>query len=547
MRNQSTYKTVGLFLLLVVALLVGAVVTYQATNRIAESEQSVTHTHAVIEAVDSLVLTLQNSQNSASDFAATGKNEYLAAYRSAQAQIREKMSAVRKLTADSPDQQALIAGIDPKVERWQESLGNAVEHRVQGSSSQPAAEQLDDVVRDIGVMKVREQELLRQRLEVAAISLRTTRIGLVVGTAVNCLLLLLGGMMVLRDQEQRLQMKQSRLRLSAIVDSSDDAILSKRLDGTITSWNQGAERLYGYMAEEMIGRPIYEIVPPEKREELRTILDRLSRGERVEHLETIRLRRDGSAIEVELMVSPVKDEKGNVIEASAIARDITHRKQMERSLHQLSVGILKAQDEERRRIAREIHDTTVQKLALLSMNLAQLRNPANAAKATSMVENSQELASQCVQELRTLSYLLHPPMLDELGLGSALKIYVEGFSQRSGVQVATEIDPDLPRLPQPVEMALFRVAQEGLSNVLRHSGSKTANIQLANQHGVVLKISDQGSGMAQTWNPETAIGVGVGIAGMNERIKQLGGMLTIDSGPQGTTVTARVPQAAAHA
>jgi two-component system NarL family sensor kinase len=189
----------------------------------------------------------------------------------------------------------------------------------------------------------------------------------------------------------------------------------------------------------------------------------------------------------------------------------------------------------------------VQKLALLSMNLAQLNGSGNPKKSEAMVENSQELASQCVQELRTLSYVLHPPMLDELGLASALKIYVEGIAQRSGIAITTEVDAEVPRLGHDLEMALFRIAQESLSNVLRHSGSKTARIQLSNRNGVLMKISDEGSGMSKLRDSEEPVGVGVGIAGMNERIRQLGGRLTIDSGPQGTTVTAHVPQGTAHA
>jgi signal transduction histidine kinase len=212
----------------------------------------------------------------------------------------------------------------------------------------------------------------------------------------------------------------------------------------------------------------------------------------------------------------------------------------------LSIGILRAQDEERRRIAREIHDTTVQKLALLSMNLAQLKGGANPAKGPAIVESSQQLTVECVQELRTLSYLLHPPMLDELGLASALKIYVEGIAHRSGIAITTEVEPGLPRLDTDAEMALFRVAQESLSNVLRHSGSKTARIRLANHNGIELKIIDEGCGMAGS--QATPSPMGVGIAGMNERILQLGGVLMIDSGTKGTTVTARVPlQRAAHA
>ena len=341
------------------------------------------------------------------------------------------------------------------------------------------------------------------------------------------------------DQRTAQQIGDYRGRLASIVDSSEDAIISKTLDGTITSWNSGAQRLYGYTAEEMIGRSIHEIVPEENREELRTILGRLAKGERVEHLETIRVRRDGSHLEVELTVSPLKDENGRVVGASAIGRDITRRKELERSLHQFSARILRAQDEERRRIAREIHDTTVQKLALLSMNLAQLKPHANSGET--LVENSQELAKECVQELRTLSYVLHPPMLDELGLGSALKIYVEGIAQRSGVVIDTEVDASVPRLQPEAEMALFRVAQESLSNVLRHSGSKSARITLTNNHGLEMTITDEGKGFTKHVQAEAPARVGVGIAGMNERINQLGGVLTIDSTPSGTTVRARVP------
>ena len=344
------------------------------------------------------------------------------------------------------------------------------------------------------------------------------------------------------DQRTAQELGEYRGRLAAIVDSSEDAILSKKLDGTITSWNAGAERLYGWMAEEIIGRSLYEIVPEDRREELRSILDRLASGLRIEHLETMRIRRDGTLVEVELTVSPLKNEYGKVVEASAIARDITQRKQLERSLHQLSIRILQAQDEERRRIARELHDSTVQKLALLSMNLAQLPKAKDAERAQATLQNSQALTAECVQELRTLSYVLHPPMLDELGLASALKIYVEGVAQRSGIAIDAEIDSDWQRLSPEIEMALFRVSQEGLGNVLRHSGSKTAKISLLNRGGIVMKISDQGKGMAvSAGHFDGEVTVGVGIPGMNERIRQLGGTLSIDSSPSGTTITVRIP------
>jgi PAS domain S-box-containing protein len=552
MRTRGSYKTLALLALLLAVLLLGTFVSYRATSRIAASQHMVTHTYQVMEAVDLLSLTLQRSQTAANDYVSTGKDEYLAAYRTSSVRIAPYFETLRKLTADNPEQQSTLAETEPRALEFKSALDRLVEERQRGAVSPITADQQHAIVHDLRSLRTRESILLEQRTEETERSLTTTRLGLLVGAGLNCVLLLLGMVVMARDQEQRSQIRQSKLRLAAIVDSSDDAIIGKTLDGTITSWNRGAERLYGYRSAEMIGKSMFEIVPPERTEELRSILERLSRGGKTEHLETVRLRRDGAPVEVEITVSPVADEEGRVMGASAIGRDITERKRMERSLHQFSIRILRAQDEERRRIAREIHDTTVQKLALLSMNLAQLKGGTNAAKVPAIVESSQQLTVECVQELRTLSYLLHPPMLDELGLASALKIYVEGIAQRSGIAISTEIEPGLPRLDTDAEMALFRVAQESLSNVLRHSGSKTARIRLANHNGIEMKgleinglemkIIDEGHGIAaKSAEPERQSGMGVGILGMNERINQLGGTLMIDSGPGGTTVTARVP------
>jgi len=539
----SNYKTAGLFLLLIAVLVCGTWISYRATMRIAESERQVAHTYEVIGAIDSLISVLQRSQNTASDFIATGKADYRTIYQSASARIGPGTDAIRVLTSDNPQQQEAIAAIAAKATQFKAKMDKAVEARALGATEAITGDEQRDIVRDLRAMKTRETSLLTSRSAGAALSLMTTRLGLLIGALVNCVLLGLGAYVVMRDQRQRSMIRESRLRLASIVDSSDDAIISKTLDGTITSWNHGAERQYGYTAGEMVGKSIYGIVPADRHDELRIILEKLGRGERIEHLETRRLRRDGAQIEVELMVSPVTNERGVVTGASAIGRDITERKRLERSLHQLSIRILKAQDEERRRIAREIHDTTVQKLALLSMNLAQLKNAAaNPEKTLATLENSQGLTSECVQELRTLSYLLHPPMLDELGLASALRIYVEGIAKRSGIAITAEVDPEVPRLDPDAEMALFRVAQESLSNVLRHSGSRTAKIRLAKSDGIEMKIIDEGKGMAaREMETDVPIIVGVGIPGMNERITQLGGVLTIDSGPNGTTVTARVP------
>lgn len=539
MRSQSNFRVTGLFLLLIAVLLAGTLVSYRATLRVGESERWVAHTYDVMSAIDSLTLKLERTQNAADDYLSTGNRSFLDLYRDTVVQIEPAVDSLRMLTADNPDQQRTAKAIERDSQTFQSTLDMVVTSRTNGNVASLTGEQLRSALQNLYAMRLRETELLKGRTEEAALNLRTTRIGLLTGAFIGSLLLAIAGYFVIRDHEQRTQIRESQLRLADIVDSSDDAIIGKRLDGTITSWNAGAYRLYGYTAGEMVGRSIYDIVPLDRHEELRRILERLGRGERIDHLETSRIRRDGAEVEVELTVSPIKDRDGTILGASAIGRDITRRKQLERSLHQLSVRILRAQDEERRRIARDIHDTTVQKLALLSMNLAQLKPHANSG--ANLIENSQKLAKECVQELRTLSYVLHPPMLDELGLGSALRIYVEGIAQRSGVAIDTEVDPAVPRLRHEAEMALFRVAQESLSNVLRHSGSKTARIKLTSNNGVEMTISDEGKGFTKQMQPDLSAPVGVGIAGMNERISQLGGVLTIDSTPSGTTVTAHLP------
>jgi PAS domain S-box-containing protein len=204
---------------------------------------------------------------------------------------------------------------------------------------------------------------------------------------------------------------------------------------------------------------------------------------------------------------------------------------------QLSGRLLEMQDEERRRIARDLHDTTGQNLGALRIGLSMtLAMPGVNSQIRDALEESIALADACVREIRTLSYLLHPPLLDELGLVSALRAYAAGYSDRTGIQLDLDLPPHLPRLPQAVEIALFRIVQEGLTNIHRHSGSRTAHLRLAQQPGrVELDLVDHGRGMT----PGSLNGVG--IAGMRERAHQLGGRLTITSPGRGTTLHVVLP------
>jgi PAS domain S-box-containing protein len=340
----------------------------------------------------------------------------------------------------------------------------------------------------------------------------------------------------------------ARSRLASIVDSSDDAIISKSLDGVITSWNAGAQRIFGFTPEEAVGRSIIMIIPIERRDEEKHILGRLRRGEHIDHFETVRITKNGGRVNVSLAISPVRNSKGEIIGASKVARDITERKKAQEAIQEskLSAQLLRLQDEERRRIARELHDGVGQLLAALSMNASKINEEKSrlSVDTARSVEENAKLIEQVLADIRTVSYLLHPPLLDEMGLDSALKSYVEGFAERSKIAARLELPVNWERLPQDYELCLFRVAQECLTNIHRHSGSLTAQLRLLRtDREIKLEVSDDGRGLNQETQSKFASGValGVGLQGMRERARRLGGNLEIRSNGKGTTVIATIP------
>jgi signal transduction histidine kinase len=216
-------------------------------------------------------------------------------------------------------------------------------------------------------------------------------------------------------------------------------------------------------------------------------------------------------------------------------------------LRNLSAHLISLQDEERRRIARELHDSTAQALSALKMNISRLRKfpTLEVPHSSALLDQSGQLAEQVLSEVRSLSYLLHPPVLEDFGLESALTWYVQGFQERSGIQTEAEIDPDLGRLSSDLELILFRIVQEALSNIHRHSDSPTARIALSRTNSeVALQVSDQGCGLRKDVldpKPGSVPQVGVGIAGMRERVRQVGGILEIASTHEGTTIRVVLP------
>ncbi|MGH9517635.1 MAG: ATP-binding protein, partial [Terriglobales bacterium] len=232
---------------------------------------------------------------------------------------------------------------------------------------------------------------------------------------------------------------------------------------------------------------------------------------------------------------------------NSLEQEVMERKRAEEQLRQLSVRLMTLQDEERRHIARDLHDTTGQTLAALKMTTALIQRTASGPEMLRLVDDLNALTDEAVQEIRTTSYLLHPPLLDEAGIASAVQWFVEGFSRRSGIQVRCEIAGNLGRPPRNHELVLFRVLQEGLTNVHRHSGASTTTVRLhVSADHVILEIADNGIGISKeriSRFHEAGRGTGVGLLGMRERVNELGGHLEIQSNPSGTTVSVALPAA----
>ncbi|HEY2980850.1 MAG TPA: PAS domain S-box protein [Anaerolineales bacterium] len=347
--------------------------------------------------------------------------------------------------------------------------------------------------------------------------------------------------------EEQLQKSEERFR--RIVETSFEGICVVDANARITFTNWRMAAMLGYVIEELAGQTVFDFVDEHSREEARKRFKRRSQGIS-EQFDLCFRRKDGSELWVIINATPIFDAAGVFQGALGMMTDITERKQAESSLQQLTARLLQLQDEERRRIARELHDTTAQNLAALAMSLSCLKTavPAFEPRAEKALADSLAMAEKCSQEIRTISYLLHPPLLDEVGLLVALRDYVKGFSRRSNIGVDLVLPPQLVRLPREVETALFRIVQESLGNIHRHSGSSTAVIQLqATPSEVQLEIRDAGHGMladernAAMTGPASFSALGVGITGMRERMQQLRGRLEIRSTSEGTLIKAILP------
>ena len=347
----------------------------------------------------------------------------------------------------------------------------------------------------------------------------------------------------IRDISERRRGEIAARQLAAIVESSDDAIIGKDLDGTIQTWNLGAERMYGYSAEEVVGRSIALLVPPDTPDDLPGILDELRRGEETDQFETKRIRKDEVVLDVLLKISAIRDEDGQLVGTSSIARDVTSDKEqaeLERE-RALLAHLVSAGEEERRRIASGIHDDSIQAITSAGMRLQILRRSLDDPVQLQLLGELEDTIQLSIRRLRHLLFELRPPALDSDGLSAAVELYLAEMQNAGTTNHRLENNLSVqPRLE--TRTILYRIVQELLANVRNHAQAGNATVVLEErEHSYGVRVSDDGVGFA----PEKLEPVPghLGLTAMRERAALAGGSLRIDSAPgQGTTVEVWIPE-----
>ena len=352
-----------------------------------------------------------------------------------------------------------------------------------------------------------------------------------------------------RDVTERKKFEDQQALFVSIVNSSEDAIISKSLDGIITTWNKGAEKLFGYSYNEAIGKPITMLIPSDRINEEAQILEKIKKGESIDHFETERLKKDGSRIYISLTESPIKNIYGIIIGASKIARDITEQKEAEeelqhsyKNLRELASHLQNIREEERIQIARDIHDELGQQLTGLKMDFSWLLKKI-VVKDNVIEEKIHEmtgLIDETIISVRRISANLRPNILDDLGLVTALQWHSVEVEKRFGIKVNFVSEFDIMEVPVATATGLFRIYQEALTNAVRHANARqvSSTLRMINNK-IILQIQDDGKGMDLENDLKKK---SFGLLGIKERAFVMGGKYELKSEPgKGTHLLISVP------
>ena len=591
-------KMRALFLSVVALFGLCALTTYLSFLDFRAGERWVSHTQEVRSAVGDVEAAMNAAARSRVTYLMTGNQNDLNEYKAATLRTLQECEKLQRLTKDNPVQQAKSAQLQAAIKERQRVAEEAISAKQQGRTvdiAQVLPQNVALAAKTAAVADdVREEEsrLLVQRTQIAHKRFMLAACAVIVSFALAIFLLyfyyrLLNRELRVRELSERsareaytreviLRQEEQRFRLF-IEAVKDHAIYTLDAQGNVSSLNEGASRLKGYAASEILGRHFscFYSADDNRNGKPARELEMATRDGRVED-EGWRVRKDGSRFWANATITAIRDNTGTLIGFAKVTRDFTDRMRAqealrllnadltaevaerksaearlaisERSLRDLSLHLLRTQDEERKRIGRDLHDSLGQYLAVLKMNLESLVSGAgsNVDGANEQLESCIRLADDALKEVRTISYLLYPPLLEEMGLKSAIPWYLDGFSKRSSIKTTFEVDPAFGRITPEGELALFRILQESLTNVHRHSGSTTAAVKLSRMNGeAILEVVDSGKGISpqllQEFGENWAGSLGVGLRGMNARVSQLGGKLEVQSTGQGTVVKAHVP------
>ena len=541
-----------------VVLMVGSsILLLRATNRQRASESLVAHTHEVETVLENLGSEVFQASNSRRAFVITGNASLLTGYRAAAEDIPTDLSRLRRLTSDNPELRQKLDALESDIQKQLSLIAASIQAGETGTSSSEqeikttlqTAELGDRIHQTLQKMRNQQDHLLEERQADSRANYQHT-LKLIAASFVIALMLLLAEMFLLSyefTQHRRTEYaaRQSQEIVNAFFSSSTVGFGILDSQFRYARFNDVLPRMAGLDPKDLLDKSVSEAFGARAagfdavlREVLQTgkpVLDREVSGELA--------GRPGEIRHWLVNYFPIPDDAGAFTQVGIIAVDVTARHNAEDALRKLSGRLLVIQDQERRRIARELHDSLGQYLAGLKIAIEMLSNSQD--KSDVLLAECRDILDKSIAETRTLSHLLHPPLLDEAGFASAASWFVTGFSQRSGIPVSLGLPADLPRLSEAIEIALFRVLQESLTNVHRHSRARSAEIRVeADAEQITMEIRDHGRGMPQQVLQQIdgqGAKWGVGLAGMRERIHELKGIFEVTSDGTGTTVRAVVP------